>query len=93
MAEDDKKVKLARGIVARGRTVMAPHLTETEIKGVNQETGKVIRGPKLIEHGPDTEVTLPSDEIEGLRALGFLVDPNSRATIAPYEGARVTESS
>lgn len=89
MAEE--KEKLARGIVARGRTVRVPHPTETTVIGVNPETGKPMRGPKVQEFGPGQEVTLPEGEIKSFRALGYLEDPDKVADPAA-EGSHLRET-
>lgn len=90
MAEE--KVKLVRGIVARGHTVRVPSTTETVVVGVNPETGKPIRAPKTRDFGPNEEVTLEESEMLTLRANGFIIDPE-RVIPAPAEGSHLSEVS
>lgn len=91
MAEEKQATKkLARGVVARGNTVYAPHPTETVIKGTNPETFKPIMGSKIVEFGPGQEVTLPEEEILQLRKSGALVNPDKVEEPAS-EGTRARE--
>lgn len=86
-----QKEKLARGIVARGRSVQVPDNNQQVIKGTNPETGKLIYGPKIREYGPGEEVTLPESELKYFRELGYIVDPTKIADEVPAEGSRLTE--
>lgn len=95
MAEEkkaEKEEQLARGVVARGHTVRVPHPTETTIVGINQETGKPIRAPKVTDYGPGQEVTLPRSELKRLRELGHIVDPEKIAGDEPSEGSHLSET-
>jgi hypothetical protein len=79
MADDKSKAASAAGtgtgVVARGRTVIGPHPTETETFG-NGPDGKPIVRPVHTTFNPGDTVTLPAGEIARLRGLGFLVDPD-----------------
>lgn len=66
--------KMARGIVARGRTINAPHPTQRRIVG-RHENGEAIEGPVMVAYGPGSELELAADEIARLRKSGFLIDP------------------
>lgn len=95
MKEESKQVEkeqLARGVVARGRTVQVPHPTEMIIVGTNPETGVPIRAPRRVEYGPGQEVTLTKSEINNLRSTGFLIDPDKLAGGEPAEGSHVSET-
>lgn len=94
MAEEQKeqKEKLARGTVARGRTVAVPHPTKKKVVGSNPETGKPIYGPVMTDHGPGQEVTLPESEIASLRERGFLVDPSKSVIDVQAEGSHFKET-
>jgi len=66
------KSDIARGVVARGRTVCVPHPTKR--RPVKSEAGATIEAPVIVEHGPGAEVELPVDEIKWLRKAGYLID-------------------
>jgi len=66
----------ATAIVARGRTVCAPHPTKKIAVGPHPQTGEMMMVAELMEYGPEQEITLPVDEIVRFRELGFLVDQN-----------------
>ncbi len=68
-------VKMARGTVAKGRTVMAQ-------TGVHRTVNYTADGAPItrrteVAHKPGQEIELPEHEISRLRAAGFLVDPNA----------------
>lgn len=65
-------VKMARGVVARGRTVSAPHPTMK--RHVRSEDGRPLEAPAMVDYGPGSEIELPVEEIERLRKAGFLID-------------------
>lgn len=69
--------KMARGTVAKGRTVFA-QTSERRIINYDGEGKPIYR---FIEkaHRPGQEVELPESEIIHLRKAGFLVDPNAAA--------------
>jgi hypothetical protein len=90
MAEEKSTEKLARGIVARGRTIVV-QTNERIVIGTHPETGKAVTGFKMKDAGPGEEVTLPESEIKTLRSLGFLIDPN-RLAPPPAEGSHMSES-
>lgn len=71
-------VKMAKGTVARGRTVMIPDPTKRVHAGYDQE-GKAIHRPVLHSYGPGREVELPASEIKELRLTGYLIDPEKTA--------------
>lgn len=71
------EVKLARGTVAKGRTVFAP-TSDRRVVTHTREGEPVYRFVEKA-HGPGQEVTLPEEEILHLRRTGFLVDPNAEA--------------
>ena len=74
-AKDKPSVKMARGTVAKGRTVLA-QTGEPRIVNYAPD-GKPIYRYAEKHHKPGQEVELPADEIEHLRSAGFLVDPNA----------------
>jgi hypothetical protein len=80
--------KMGRGVVARGRTVVAPS-GEKKIIGYTTE-GKTMWAPDLKHFRPGQEVELPESEIAWLRGTGHLIDPNAPADL-PADGAHVTE--
>ena len=67
--------KLARGTVAKGRTVMA----QTGERRTINYTADGTPITRLAEQAyrPGQEIELPEHEIKRLRAAGFLVDPNA----------------
>lgn len=74
-----------RATVARGRTVVADHPTETRtVQGPN--------GPITVavakHYGPGQEVLLPEEEVARLRQLGFLVDPGQGEGIERVQGGQ-----
>lgn len=88
---DTSLPKKSRAIVARGRTVSAPHPTKMKVVGYNSDTGAPIKLPFEILFGPGSEVELPADEIEALRSRGFLTDPSQ--VLQPFaEGPHFTET-
>ena len=89
MAEE--KIKTARGVVARGRTVHVPTGQKKPV-GTNPETGATVYGSVTKEFGPGEEVTLAEHEIIELRDKGFLIDPNRPLGETPSEGSRFTET-
>jgi hypothetical protein len=68
-------VKKTRGVVARGRSLLAPDPVERKAVGYDAETKQTIFGPVMREYLPGDEVELPSDEITSLRQLGYIADP------------------
>lgn len=93
MADDKSRLplgKMERGVVARGRTVIAA--TGEKRIGKYSEDGKPIMVPILKTFGPDQEIELPAPEIAWLRSIGHLIDPRAPAPL-PAEGARVAEMS
>lgn len=79
--------KLGRAIVARGRTVTAPHATKRKVVAHTPE-GKPIEQPELVHFGPGQEIELPSDAIARLRKLGYLTDPGAPEPPVP-QGPRI----
>ena len=67
--------KLAKGIVAKGRTVEVPS-DQRRIAGYTAD-GKPVHRTMQRLAGPGEEVELPTSEIAYLRASGFLVDPGA----------------
>ena len=67
--------RMERGIVARGRTIEVPDVSQSITVGFH-EHGKPVKraGRKLF--GPNQEIELPAEEIAALRAHGFVTDPN-----------------
>src|SRR5215472_5399520 len=59
-----------RGIVARGRTVEVPDLSQSITVGFD-EHGKPVKRAGRKFFGPSQEVELPAEEIAALRAHGF----------------------
>jgi hypothetical protein len=81
-----------RVIVARGRTVMAPHPTETQI--VRQgEDGRPVRAPISVTYEEGFEIELDKKEAERLIALGIVHRPGEPEIYpaALSEGSRVVE--
>jgi hypothetical protein len=68
-------------IVRAGRTVDVP--IGRRVHGYDSTKGVEVYGPVYRTFKPGEEVTLAISEIARLRALGFLVDPNGTAVIAP----------
>ena len=69
--------KIGRATVARGRTIAIPNPTKRVFAGRHPDTGAEFFSFKIDEYGPGQEVELPVDEIAGLRALGYLIDPGA----------------
>jgi hypothetical protein len=96
MAEDSKNPALAlkpvtmKGVVARGRTITAPHPSKRTLAYHHPETGKAIMRPEMLEFGPGAEIELTEDEIVSLRTRGFLTDP-SKVLQPVAEGSHVSE--
>ena len=65
--------KLAKGIVAKGRTVTVPS-DQKRVAGYTTE-GKPVHQVVERRAAPGEEVELPAAEIAYLREAGFLVDP------------------
>jgi hypothetical protein len=66
--------KMVEGVVARGRTVLAP-TDECEVVGYKDDGTPRFRF-KDKPYGPGEKVSLPEAEIAHLRRTGFLVDPD-----------------
>lgn len=82
--------KIARGVVARGRTVDIPDTTRRQVIGHTPE-GKPIHRSPVRSFGPGNEIELPAQEIATLRERGFLVDPER--VIPPLaDGPHFTET-
>lgn len=91
MDNDEQKKptpRLARGVVARGRTVVVP-TAQTRTAGYTAE-GKPIVVPVTKTFVPGQEIELPHDEIKWLRSIGHLIDPNAPMP-PPAQGATLTE--
>jgi hypothetical protein len=88
MAEP-KEVRLEEAIVARGRSLDIPNPQKKFIAGYTQE-GKVIEAFEVFHHREGARVKVPVDEVAGLRASGYLFDPDA-VPMAPAEGPRFTE--
>ena len=71
----DAAPKLAKGIVAKGRTVEVPS-NQRRIAGYTADSKPVYRATQRIAN-PGDEVELPAEELAYLRAAGFLVDPDA----------------
>ncbi|MCJ2067758.1 hypothetical protein MKK75_02875 [Methylobacterium sp. J-030] len=71
--------KLAKGIVAKGRTVTVPS-DERRIAGYTAEGKPVYQTVQRVA-APGEEVELPAAEIAHLRLAGFLVDPDAPAVV------------
>ena len=69
--------RLAKGVVARGRTVVIPDPIRKTHAGYDLE-GNAIKRAVLHHYGPGQEVELPTDEIKELRASGYLIDPDAK---------------
>jgi hypothetical protein len=91
MRPNQPSEKLARGIVARGRTIDVPDLNAPkQIAGYTLE-GKPQGKLATRSYGPGQEVELPAAEIASLRKRGFLTDPDQ--TLPPLaEGPSYTET-
>lgn len=88
---NDVQPKKLRAIVARGRTVTAPHPTKMRVVGYHPDTGVPLKQAVEMAYGPGTEIELPQDEIDALRSRGFLTDPSQ--VLQPYaEGPHYTET-
>lgn len=68
--------KTGRAIVARGRTIVGHHPTQTRVSGVLPD-GKQISIPAIVHYKPGQEIELPIHEIVEFRRLGYLVDPDT----------------
>ena len=75
----DAAPKLAKGIVAKGRTVTVPS-DQRRIAGYTAE-GKAVHQVIQRTAGPGEEVELPVAEILHLRISGFLTDPDAPAVV------------
>ena len=83
---------LERVIIARGRTLMAPHPTETQI--VRQgEDGRPVRAPTSVEYKEGFEIALDRKEADRLISLGIVHRPGEPEIYpaALSEGSRVIE--
>lgn len=67
---------MGRAIVARGRVVHAAVRGEYDLVGYDSTTAAPVRAPRTRIYLPGETVELPVSEIERLRALGFLADPD-----------------
>lgn len=79
--------KLLRGIVAPGRTIVKPDPLRRNVVG-HKEDGTPILQAVRAEFGPGKEVELSEPEMTYYKALGFIVDPDRKAT--QFEGSTVT---
>ena len=68
--------KMTDGVVARGRTVLAP-TDEREVVGYKDDGTPRFRF-KDRSYGPGETVNLPEGEIAHLRRAGFIVDPEKK---------------
>jgi hypothetical protein len=66
----------ATAVVARGRSIDVPHSTKRETLGLHED-GKLITRAVTQQFIAGEEVELLVDEIAGLRALGYLVNPDN----------------
>jgi hypothetical protein len=83
MAEEPTKpdavtAKKLRGIVARGRSLLAPDPKKRRPVGYDSEKKETVTAPVLREFLPGDEIELPTDELLSLRRLGFIVDPTTK---------------
>lgn len=69
--------KTVRAIVARGRTVDAPHPTE-KIGRLNAD-GEAVIVAAVKTYGPGEEIELSAADAAWLRSTGHLVDPSQAA--------------
>jgi hypothetical protein len=82
--------KTARGVVARGRTIMVPDTNDRRVVNHTPE-GKAVYRCAERAFGPGQEVELPATEIVSLRERGFLIDPGQ--PIPPLaDGPHYTET-
>jgi hypothetical protein len=83
--------RLARGVIARGRSIDIPDLNAPkQIVGYTPE-GKTMTKLATRSYGPGQEVELPAAEIDSLRQRGFLLDPDR--TLPPLaEGPHFSET-
>ena len=79
--------KLLRGTVAHGRTIVKPDPSRRNVIG-HKEDGTPIFQSVRAEFGPGQEVELSGPEMAYFKALGFIVDPDRKAT--QFEGSTVT---
>lgn len=84
------KVTMAKGVVARGRTIMVPNLNKRVLAYNHPETGKAMMRHEMLSYGEGAEVELAEDEIVSLRERGFLTDP-SKVVQPMAEGSHVKE--
>jgi hypothetical protein len=83
--------KMARGIVARGRSIDVPDPSAPKQTVGYSAEGKPFTKSAIRQYGPGMEVELPVQEIASLRERGFLTDPDR--TLPPLaEGPRFTET-
>jgi hypothetical protein len=68
---------MARGTVARGRTVEVP--TGVRLVVGTDAGGNPVYGQRSRPCGPGSEVELPADEMARLRVLGFIEDSDKIA--------------
>jgi len=88
----DDDLPTERVVVARGRTVLAPHPTETQI--VRQgEDGRPVRAPISVTYEEGFEIELDKKEAERLISLGIVHKPGEPEIYpaALSEGSRVVE--
>lgn len=76
-----------RATVARGRTVMVAD-GESEVVGYGPD-GKPLMSARKRAYQFGEEVTLPAQEVEHFRKLGYLIDPDVKEV--PREGTSINE--
>jgi hypothetical protein len=86
-----KSERIARGVVARGRSIDIPDLNSPkQIVGYTPD-GKPMTKLATRCYGPGQEIELPVTEIASLRKRGFLLDPDQ--TLPPLaEGPHFSET-
>jgi hypothetical protein len=78
---------LEKVIVARGRTIYAPHPTRTTIVG-QTEDGKPKRATVEVHFKPGAEIELPRDEAKRLIEVGHVHKSGEAVTVPAAQGAR-----
>lgn len=89
-SQNKPALQLARGTVARGRTVdVADTDKPAQIYGYTPDGKPMTRHPQK-SIGPGNEIELPAEEIAHLRTAGYLIDPD-RILPPIGDGPRYTE--
>ena len=77
MAYGNEDQEMGRATVAPGRSVHCPVPGKKEFFKYDKDGNAVYR-PVSRSYGPNEVVTLPLEEIDRLRGLGFLLDPDKK---------------